>query len=221
MTNVARGVPTLSILDAATRQLVRLSARIASGNEAEVRDALVVAAAAVPAIWVEELILQSYLFSGFPRTLNAMRQWRRIAPAVISAQSGREEGNKIAAADWRARGEATCRRVYGGMYERLRANVRALHPVLDGWMIMEGYGKVLSRPELDLPRRELCIAAACAATGQSRQLLSHLHGALNSGVAPEVVSDAIAALESVLPEDAMTTMRLLWARVQGRKERAP
>ena len=55
-------------------------------------------------------------------------------------------------------------------------------------MITEGYGKVLSRPGLDLERRELCIVAACAATEQDRQLHSHLHGALNVGVAPDAIS---------------------------------
>ena len=54
-----------------------------------------------------------------------------------------------------ARGEATCAAVYGPFYERLRLNIRALHPALDAWMIVEGYGKVLGRPGLDLARREL------------------------------------------------------------------
>ena len=86
----------------------------------------------------------------------------------------------------------TCAAVYGSMYERLRENIRVLHPALDDWMITEGYGKVLSRPGLDLPRRELCIVAACAAAGQDRQLHSHLHGALNVGVSRSAMDDAIA-----------------------------
>ena len=34
----------------------------------------------IPAAWVEELVLQTYLFAGFPRALNAMREWRRVQP---------------------------------------------------------------------------------------------------------------------------------------------
>ena len=30
--------------------------------------------------WVEELLLQTYLFAGFPRALNATREWRRVVP---------------------------------------------------------------------------------------------------------------------------------------------
>ena len=29
--------------------------------------------------------------------------------------------------------------MYGATYERLRHNIRALHPALDAWMIVEGY----------------------------------------------------------------------------------
>ena len=80
------------------------------------------------------------------------------------------------------------------MYDRLRENIRHLHPLLDDWMIDEGYGKVLSRSGLDLPRRELCIVAACAATGQDRQLHSHLHGARNAGASVGAVDAAVDSL---------------------------
>ena len=102
------------------------------------------------------------------------------------------------------------------MYDRLRVNIRELHPELDEWMIVEGYGKVLSRPALDLPRRELCIVAACAASRQERQLHSHLRGALNVGIHADVVSAAIDALEPVVDETTLAATRLLWGRVRGK-----
>ena len=121
--------------------------------------------------------------------------------------------NDSTAASVRVDGESTCARVYGDMYDRLRVNIRALHPLLDDWMIVEGYGKVLSRPELDLPRRELCIIAACAAAGQDRQLQSHLHGALNSGVSPETVSAALQSLHGVVANELLTRAVNLWQRI--------
>ncbi|HVB29999.1 MAG TPA: carboxymuconolactone decarboxylase family protein, partial [Gemmatimonadaceae bacterium] len=78
------------------------------------------------------------------------------------------------------------------------------------------YGKVLSRPGLDLARREVCIVAACAAAGQDRQLHSHLHGALNAGVAAPAVTAALDALDGLIPPGRLETARLLWARVQGK-----
>ena len=199
----------LRALDESTRCLVRLAAVIASGGEQAVRAELTDSVGVISAEWVEELVLQSYLFCGFPRSLNAMREWRRLTgrPAPGASDDGGPD-------EWRRRGEATCRRVYGVMYDRLRVNIRALHPDLDEWMIVEGYGKVLSRPGLDLPRRELCIVAACAASGQDRQLHSHLHGAINVGVAPSTVGDAIDALEGVVDETSLTSARLLWRRMQ-------
>jgi 4-carboxymuconolactone decarboxylase len=83
-------------------------------------------------------------------------------------------------------------------------------------MIVEGYGKVLSRPDLDLPRRELCIVAACVASGQERQLHSHLHGALNVGVPAAVVRQALDGLRSVVPDDRLGGARLLFERVAGK-----
>ncbi|MDE3151174.1 MAG: carboxymuconolactone decarboxylase family protein [Gemmatimonadota bacterium] len=209
MTPSASRAVTLPSLDDATRLLVRLSAAVTAGTEADQRAALA-AAATVPPLWVEELLLQSYLFAGFPRTLNAMREWRRGHPAPVAPGAGG------APAEWRAQGEATCAIVYGNVYERLRENIRDLHAALDDWMITEGYGKVLSRPGLDLPRRELCIVAACAAAGQDRQLHSHLHGALNAGVAPEAVTACLDALAGVVSGPQLQTARMLWERVRGK-----
>lgn len=209
MTQRDRAPATLHALDDDTRQLVRLSAAVTSGTEAEQRSAIA-AAAGVPALWVEELLLQSYLFAGFPRTLNAMREWRRVHPQPAAPRAG---GTPEA---WRADGERTCAIVYGSFYERLRENIRHLHGALDDWMIMEGYGKVLSRPGLDLARRELCIVAACAAAGQDRQLHSHLHGALNAGVGPDAIGETIEALAGVVAAERLHTARLLWARVRGK-----
>jgi 4-carboxymuconolactone decarboxylase len=202
--------PTLLELDTATRALVRLSAIITAGTEHEIRAAISGSTGDIPAEWVEELVLQSYLFAGFPRALNAMREWRKFH--VIPA-SDVSSGN---ASEWRARGDAICSAVYGSMYDRLRDNVRELHPLLDDWMVTEGYGKVLSRPGLDLQRRELCIVAACAAAGQDRQLHSHLHGARNVGVHAGVVSDVIEAIADLLDAERIQSLRLLWARVRGK-----
>ena len=210
MTSVRTERSTLHALDTATRQLVRLAAIIASGDEQAVRSAMAESIGVISPEWVEELVLQSYLFCGFPRSLNAMREWRRLTgrPAPDRTDDGGPE-------EWRRRGEATCRLVYGAMYDRLRVNIRGLHPDLDEWMIVEGYGKVLSRPALDLAKRELCIVAACAASGQERQLHSHLHGAINVGVEPAVLTEAIDSLEGVVAPQDLSSARLLWRRVQG------
>src|SRR5258708_28868364 len=205
------GRVTLRELDEPTRALVRVAAVVTAGTEEEVRAALSDASRVVPHPWIEELLLQTYLFAGFPRALNAFREWRRFAPVPHESAAPAPD-----AKTWLERGTATCRAVYGAMYDKLRRNIEALHPALDSWMIVEGYGKVLARPGLDLPRRELCIVAACAASGQDRQLHSHLHGALNVGVSPAAVRSPLDALAGVVPPARLDVARLLFAK-GGRK----
>ena len=206
MPHNARIGATLVHLDDATRVLVRLSAVLAAGTEDDIRGALQRASVTTPPEWIEELLLQTYLFAGFPRALNGMREWRRLAPSPAAGTMAPND-QPVAA------GEETCARVYGSMYERLRQNIAALHPRLDEWMIVEGYGKVLSRPGLDLGRRELCIVAACAATAQDRQLQSHLHGARNVGVPDAVISETLAVLAEVIPGGAHERATRLWNRI--------
>lgn len=205
--------PTIALLDGEHVALVRLAAAIAACDESIVRRCLVKAQSLVRTTWVEEVILQSYLFAGFPRALNAAREWRRISG--VKAPSSDEGERFDDAAIWARRGEETCAIVYGRFYERLRHNIRELHPALDAWMIVEGYGKVLSREQLDLRRRELCIVAACAAAAQDRQLHSHLHGALHTGSTREELYAVFDALADIIPPDNMERFRLLLARLNS------
>lgn len=197
-------------LDPALRALVRLAAAIAGGTDDFVRAEIESCVSTADPRHVEEIILQSYLFAGFPRTLNAARLWRslssREAPASDAASEGTVDG-------WRAQGEDTCAVVYGAAYDRLRDNIRALHPALDEWMIVDGYGKVLSRPGLDLRVRELAIVAACAAARQQRQLHSHLHGALNAGATVDELDATLRSLADILPPHAVADYRQLLRKV--------
>ena len=213
MTHSLAAGASVPALDEATRALVRLSARITAGTEQDVRVGLAECARArVSDRWVEELVLQSYLFAGFPRALNAAREWRRAGERA-PARHGADDGY-ASVFDWRTRGEETCEVVYGRNYGKLRRNIRGLHSALDDWMIVEGYGKVLARAGLDLARRELCVVAACAAAGQDRQLHSHLHGALNAGATRDAVRATIEALEGVVSDAHLRRAREMWIKVE-------
>jgi 4-carboxymuconolactone decarboxylase len=81
-------------------------------------------------------------------------------------------------------------------------------------MITDGYGKVLSRPGLELRLRELSIVVTCAVLEQDRQLHAHLHGALNAGATPGEVGEALALVSSTVPPEAARRFALLWNRVR-------
>ena len=83
-------------------------------------------------------------------------------------------------------------------------------------MLVEGYGKVLGRPGLALVMRELCIVATLAVTGASKQLHSHLRGALNIGALPADVETALAEAERFVDEEARGAAAALWKTVKER-----
>lgn len=197
-----------------TRALVDLSAALSAGSREGLVDAIDRAAAADP-VGAEEVLLQSYLFLGYPAALNAFKVWRertgRAAPTPTEDDW----------AGWRVRGEQVCARVYGGQYERLRGNVAALHPDMERWMLTEGYGKVLGRPGLALPVRELCIAALLAGLDAEPQLYAHLRGALETGATVVEVEEALdLACRRITPERAAAA-RAVWARVRDRRSARP
>lgn len=200
-------------LDQATLNLVRFAAAIAQGYEPELRDrAQACKAAQVPPAWVDEMILQSVLMAGYPRALVAYGLWRKTSR--LAAPPGDAEAEYGHVAEWTRRGEATCEVVYGTNYRRLRQNVRELHPALDLWMITEGYGRTMSRPGLDLLRRELCIVAQTAVLEVPRQLHSHLRGALHAGASFGQVEAVLSVVNPLLSYDQWKKVKELWTTVK-------
>lgn len=159
---------------------------------------------------VEEALLQSYLFLGFPSAIEALRRWRAHGVAPPAAV---EEESSL----WVERGERVCATVYGDHYARLRENIARLHPELDRWMVVEGYGKVLGRPRLGLDVREMLIVAMLVVQGAGarRQLRSHLRGVLNAGVAPEDVERLIRRAAGFAPPENLELAERLWSALTG------
>jgi 4-carboxymuconolactone decarboxylase len=194
-------------LAAATAALVRVSAAVARRDTATLEGALRAARGVAPEAAIDEALLQSHLFVGFPVTLEAMR----LRAGLRSGPPVPEVGD----ADFRARGERVCATVYGPGYPRLRQAVAALHPDLDRWMVEEGYGRVLGRPGLDLATRELCIAALLAVWDAPRQLHSHLRGARNAGATDAEIGAALEIAREMLPAGRAAEVEALWAAVRS------
>jgi 4-carboxymuconolactone decarboxylase len=116
-----------------------------------------------------EIILQSYL----------------LPVGTKPASPEPPTGNEIAG--WFVNGMSLCKKVYGENFDPLRARVEAMAPEIFRWMIIEGYGKVLSRPGLGVVERELANVAMLLAENREQQLHSHLRGALNVGATPDLL----------------------------------
>lgn len=127
---------------------------------------------------VYELLLQSYLFGGFPTALDALQVcYRVLGPPATSG----DVGVSLPENELRVRGEALCREIYGHVYEKMMTTLSIVSPDLASWMIIEGYGKTLSRTGPSTRIRELCIVAMLTILGRRQQLLSHVRGAIRVG----------------------------------------
>jgi L-asparaginase II/alkylhydroperoxidase/carboxymuconolactone decarboxylase family protein YurZ len=197
--NLPAGVPARSSRAGALRpgfpSLVRAAAAQAAGDaaglEAELRDtARAVAAGALDRVEVEEALLQSYLFLGYPSALEALRAWHRVHEGN-GVEGVVQEPSEL----WASRGRETFARVYGRQVQGLERNVAGLHPDLARWMVEEGYGKVLGRPGLALADRELLVSAILAVQAAPRQLHSHLRGALRNGASPEAIEEMLHEID--------------------------
>ena len=144
--------------------------------------------------------------------MQALAVWREVVDQPASVEAALDPQA------WRARGEEVCAAVYGGQYDRLRENVVHLHPDVERWMLLEGYGKIIGRPGLDLKTRELCIIALLASQEAPHQLFSHLRGALQTGSTVGEVDDVVMSVVRSLPTDRAQQARQLWAELRARKQ---
>jgi 4-carboxymuconolactone decarboxylase len=200
-------------LDQPTLHLVRFAAAIAQGYEPELRErAAPLKTAQVPVPWVEELLLQSVLMVGYPRTLIAFGVWRKVGR--VPAPPMDPDADYQSVPEWTKRGEETCARIYGDNYRKLRENIKELHPAMDLWMVTEGYGRTMARPGLDLLRRELCTVAQMAVLEAPRQLHSHLRGALHAGGSFEQVDGVLSVVNPLLSYDQWKKVKELWNGVK-------
>jgi 4-carboxymuconolactone decarboxylase len=191
--------------------LLEISAALAARNIPALDSSLARAVETCDSRAVEEALLQSHLFLGYPASLTGLARWRSISGIAAIDRDDLATPERVD--EWTSRGERICERVYGRAYEKLRANISRIHPAMDRWMVTEGYGKVLGRPGLDLCTRELCIVAMLAVAGWEPQLHSHLRGALNAGAGSDDIEAALETGLSHARADTAPAARALWRRV--------
>jgi len=177
-------------LNKTNRYNIRISACLASANYIALKALIKKAVADTSSISkIYEVLLQSYLFLGYPKALEGIKIFHEVI----------DNHNKLPRidysfkywSDWKARGLVLCEKVYGKNYPKLRKRITQISPELSEWMIVEGYGKVLSRGLLAGKIRELCTVAALVVTSDINQLHSHIRGAKNLGASRDEIQKTL------------------------------
>ncbi len=122
---------------------------------------------------IEEVVLQTLLFAGYPKTIEALKHVRKVFTGTDSKKRIKSHAKA---------GATTSKIIYGKHHSRLIELMDDLHPDLSRWMIEDGYGRVLSRSGLSLKDREAAVMASLMASGMVNQFRSHVRGALFAGV---------------------------------------
>ncbi len=193
--------------------IARLASALAPGKLMSLRrelDALV--PEPLPADVTYEIILQSYLFFGYAQAIEA---------AKVFAEVARDKGKNLPQnlsedhdwVEWRERGEVLCAQIYHPNFDRLVANMATVSPELSEWMVVEGYGKVLSRPGPMALEREVASIIFLAISQHPVQLYSHVRGARNLGATDEQLAAIAAAID--LTEAQREVILATIARVFG------
>lgn len=166
---------------------------------------------------IVELILQSLLFDGYPCALEGLITLKSVIPSILPAREVYEGYSSANLAIWKSRGDSLCRRIYGSNFDALIRNVEALSSTLREWMLVEGYGRVLSRSRLSIDLRELGIVAMLIVKRYPRQLHSHMRGALNVGVSSSDLRASIELCAEYTSEKQIITALDIWKRLMDRK----
>jgi len=183
-------------LDAKRVRLTRVVAAIVLGDWQELRRQRAAAPPGEPDREWREAVLQTHLFAGFPRLVEAYEVLER-AGGLGTLED--DERRPVAGAD--QDGAALFERIYADRTDAVRARLASFHPDFAAWIADHAYGRVLSRPGLSADLRELLAVAALATQGQDRQLASHARGAVRCGASADEVSAVLEAIEYLLPED--------------------
>lgn len=192
-------------LDPEERVLLRLSAAVTAGDWKALRE---LRDGHRPDRRWREVLLQSHLFCGFPRVVEA---WAVLHEAGDLGGLDPDECEGWPPAERKddpvARGRALFEAIYADRAAAVRGTLAGHHPELARWIEEHAYARVLARPGLEPRLRELAAVVALAVQAQDRQLASHARGAMRLGATPTEVRAALEAVADLVEPDALARAR--------------
>ncbi|MFQ5503502.1 MAG: carboxymuconolactone decarboxylase family protein [Planctomycetota bacterium] len=145
---------------------------------------------------LREACLQGALYAGFPRALAALEL---IAPLMPGPEPERSALTGLEERELLQRGAGIFARIYGPTTEQVLEHVERLDPAFAELILSSAYGRVLSRPALELRVRELMAVAALSLLDQAPQLLAHARGALHAGATRPELLETLSSVGSLFP----------------------
>ena len=132
----------------------------------------------------QEVLVQLYAYTGFPRSLNALGELMKVLEARtqrgIQDPPGRDPGPVATGKELLAVGTANQTKLSGGP---VRGAVFEFAPAIDEFLKTHLFGDIFARDNLDWKQRELATVSALAALpGLESQLQSHVRISMNVGL---------------------------------------
>jgi alkylhydroperoxidase/carboxymuconolactone decarboxylase family protein YurZ len=158
--------------------------------ETVVRDSL--AQSGITRLFFEEVFIHLSLVLGFPHMIQGMEILAKVA-----GPGGPNRMRQNRSKALRGAGLRRFRRVYGPHSARVLSFLDGLQPGLSVWILENVYGRVYARSGLSLSEREVLTLIALNHHGQTKQLYSHIRGALRSGVTAQQLAGVLSRLEKV------------------------
>ncbi|MFT7485678.1 MAG: alkylhydroperoxidase/carboxymuconolactone decarboxylase family protein YurZ [Candidatus Paceibacteria bacterium] len=175
--------------------LIRLSTAVVVGNWDEVK---ALRLGAEPDREWRETVLQTHLFAGFPRLVQAFGVLDGVGGLGQPGADELEDG-----ALQQARGKELFDTIYGDGAGTVRDMLHGYHADFGAWIAEHAYSRVLARPGVTADRRELQAACALAALGQERQLASHARGSLRCGASFEELMQALETAGDLMQNERL------------------
>ncbi|MCD7935449.1 MAG: carboxymuconolactone decarboxylase family protein [Tannerellaceae bacterium] len=144
---------------------------------------------------VKEIILQMSVYTGFPRSINAMNAFKEVLHDRAEKGITDEIGETVTMEDNRDRytvGANYLSLLSKGQEQVLKDNYGELSPELVQFTIEYGYGDIFSRDNLEMKYRQVATIAALATLGNAQpQLRFHIEGALQIGLGKEEIKEVL------------------------------
>lgn len=172
------------------------------------RDIRKAAQQGVPLESIQEMFLQSHLFAGFPRAIEAFENLAEVRAMGIFPPTDASNRSTNDASE--AKGRELFNTIYARKAEDVLDRIGSFHPSLRDWILEHAYSRVLARPNLTPKQRELAAVAALIVSRQWRQLMSHIRGAQRCGASAEEIQQIYQCVKSITPPATFNKARKIF-----------